>query len=322
MTDFYNNQIECLIEKNKNMRQERNYHYTNSLLLPTDNQLLAKIAASVPGVQQEQIDPGYTPPYRPPPDVGTGQDEYQNQRPDSRVPVEEPQPPPKKKVPSQRERGVRVGAKDKHSQWIAKNVVADMKHTGKERGSPYHNMEDLDSDQTRTIIGGQDETGRLYELGVYPPKNNGEKHPLTGGFRKAVPSGRDKTQVGRDFNDELAIQKALKNDGIYTDKRGDKHPFTYDFRFIHYEEPDVQAAIKDHNSAVRKAFNEGKPFSNKKWREEYYGMRGAAGAAPVDEDDDDGQLQRAARNLAPSLTVKKSLRGEKKKAQELRRRRR
>lgn len=44
MTDYYNNQIACLIERNKNMKQERRYHYTNSLLLPTDNQLLAKIA--------------------------------------------------------------------------------------------------------------------------------------------------------------------------------------------------------------------------------------------------------------------------------------
>lgn len=50
MTDYYNDKIACLIKKNKNMSQERRYHYTNSLLLPTDNQLLAKIAGNIPPI--------------------------------------------------------------------------------------------------------------------------------------------------------------------------------------------------------------------------------------------------------------------------------
>ena len=44
MTDKYNNEIACLIIKNQNLPQRRAYHYTNSLLLPTDNQLLGMIA--------------------------------------------------------------------------------------------------------------------------------------------------------------------------------------------------------------------------------------------------------------------------------------
>jgi hypothetical protein len=44
MTEVYNNQIACLIVKNRNLPQRRQYHYTNSLLLPTDNQLLGMIA--------------------------------------------------------------------------------------------------------------------------------------------------------------------------------------------------------------------------------------------------------------------------------------
>ena len=44
MTEVFNNQIACLITKNRNLPQRRHYHFTNSLLLPTDNQLLGMIA--------------------------------------------------------------------------------------------------------------------------------------------------------------------------------------------------------------------------------------------------------------------------------------
>ena len=63
MTDYYNDQIACLIERNRNMNQERRYHYTNALLLPTDNELLAKIAS-----QQNK----YNDPRPPEPVEGTG----------------------------------------------------------------------------------------------------------------------------------------------------------------------------------------------------------------------------------------------------------
>ena len=312
MTDFYNNQIECLIEKNRNMRQERNYHYTNSLLLPTDNQLLAKIAA------------GLLEPPAPTPTPGSGQDEYRNQRPSSRVPVEEPQPII---IPDDDDPDDHGGFNEDHPTFQAGNAVYGLKYPeiqGRPQGS---------SGIDRNIVGGNKPEG-----GKIKAKDGGkigERHPITGEKRKQTPVSTPghRSQAERDQTDHDLRDDVISNNGIYIHKsKGNmvKSPYTYDFRNLHRENKEVQQAILSHHNAVRKALRDKREFSSEDWVNNYYDIDGWDGtglppkrvsrqpgdwameglAQPDAGSAGGGQLQRAASNLDPDLVVgkKKKLR--------------